>query len=202
MVAGVVLAAVGLTGCGGDSGADPEAELAGIVREPLPVVDEAALPDVTHRGEPFVFRGDEDGLLLVYFGYTSCPDVCPTTMADLRIVLDELGDDADRISVAMATVDPDRDSEDSLVAYVESFVEDAHALRTDDDDQLRAAADAFGADYAVTVTDDGEIEVAHTGAVYAVDAEGSLLLQWPFGTPFEDIESDVRTLLAQSTPET
>lgn len=195
-VVAVVTATTGLAGCG-DDGADPEAELAGIVREPLPVVDGVELPDVNQDGEAFALRGAENGLLLVYFGYTSCPDVCPTTMADLRSALDGLGDDADRVAVAMATIDPDRDTPDVLTSYVDAFVEDGHALRTEDDAELRAATDAFGADYSVTEADDGEIEVVHTGSVYAVDPEGRMLVQWPFGTPFDDIENDLKTLLAR-----
>ena len=76
--------------CGGD-----ERELVGLTRDPEPQVDGVALPDVSRGGAPFDFRAPDGGLLVVYFGYTNCPDVCPTTMADLRVALDDLGDDAD-----------------------------------------------------------------------------------------------------------
>ena len=183
VVAGLVLALAGLVGCG-DDGAEVPAELSGIVREPLPVVDTVELPDATNDGEPLPFRADDQGLLLVYFGYTSCPDVCPTTMADLRVAVEGLDADADRVEVAMATIDPDRDSGEALGSYVQSFIEDGHALRTDDDELLRAATDAFGADYSVSEAEDGEIEVMHTGSVYVVDDEGRMLVQWPFGTSY------------------
>ena len=201
VVVGLVLAIAGLVGCG-DDGADPEAELSGIVREPLPVVDTVALPDATRDDEPLPFRGGDQGLLLVYFGYTSCPDVCPTTMADLRVAVESLGADAERVEVAMATIDPDRDSGAALTSYVQTFVEDGHALRTADDDLLRSATDAFGADYSVTEAEDGEIEVTHTGSVYVVDDAGRMLVQWPFGASTGDIENDLRTLLARVESET
>ena len=138
----------------------------------------------------------------MYFGYTSCPDVCPTTMADLRVAVESLGADAERVEVAMATIDPDRDSGEALTSYVQTFVEDGHALRTADDDLLRSATDAFGADYSVTEAEDGEIEVTHTGSVYVVDDAGRMLVQWPFGTSAGDIENDLRTLLARVGSET
>ena len=75
----------------------------------------------------------------MYFGYTNCPDVCPTTMADLGAALDRLDDeDAARVDVAMVTVDPERDTA-VLADYVQSFVADAHAMATDDPAALRAA---------------------------------------------------------------
>ncbi|MCP3856569.1 MAG: SCO family protein [Actinomycetia bacterium] len=181
--------------CGSD---DPEpAVLAGIQRIPLPDVGELALPTTT--GTDLAMQADEDGLLLVYFGYTSCPDVCPTTMSDIRMALRELGDDAERISVAMATVDPNRDTDDILDGYVKAFVDDGIALRTEDDSLLRASADVFGVTYSVAESEEGEIEVTHSGFLYAVDDQGLLQVTWPFGTPADDILSDLEILLDQET---
>lgn len=172
-------------------------EPAGIVRDPAPVVGATSLPDVADGSGEFHFTADRDGVLVVYFGYTSCPDVCPTTMADLRRALEELGGRADSVDVAMATVDPGRDTDEVLTDYVRSFVAGGRALRTTDDDALRAAADAFGADYTVTTADDGTVEVEHTGFLYAVDDQGLLRLTWPFGTEWQTIEGDLRWLLEQ-----
>lgn len=169
-------------------------ELTGFVRTPLPDVARTSLPDVSRGGDEFVFRAPGDGILLVYFGYTSCPDVCPTTLADVRKALGELGGDADRVTLAMATVDPERDTDRVLTGYVQTFVRDAHALRTTDDDVLRMAAGVFGADYEVS-TVDGSIEVIHTASLYGVDSEGRLRVTWPFGTSWEDLASDMEILL-------
>jgi protein SCO1/2 len=84
-----------------------------------------------------------------------------------------------------------------LTGYVQTFVPDAHALVTTDDERLRAAADAFGASYGVEVDDDGEPEVFHTGFLYAVDDDGKLVLTWPFGMPAADFEHDIGLLLDQ-----
>ncbi len=150
-------------------------------------------------GEELPFRAEDGHVLLAYFGYTHCPDVCPTTLADVRSALADLGDDADRVDLAMATIDPDRDTGDVLTPYVRSFVPDAHALRTTDDDQLQVAADLFGVTYDVSTDDAGEVEVTHSGFLYAVDDQGRLLVSWPFGTPSEDVAHDLELLLDQGS---
>lgn len=171
------------------------AELAGFVRSPLPSMLEASLPDAGAGGVDFEMRAAQDDLLLVYFGYTACPDVCPTTLADLKVALREIGDDADRVTVAMATIDPDRDTDEIITAYVQSFIPDAHGLRETDAEALRASADLFGADYGVTVTDDA-YDVIHTAHVYAIDDEGLLQVTWAFGTDPETIAADIEILLS------
>ena len=126
------------------------AQLSGFVRDPLPDVSVASLPDVSSDGVDLSMRAPEGEILLLYFGYTSCPDVCPTTLADLRTALRQIGDTATRVNVAMATIDPERDTDEVITGYVQSFIPGAHALRTDSPDELRAAANVFGADYGVS----------------------------------------------------
>jgi protein SCO1/2 len=170
------------------------AQPAGIVRDPAPEVGGFALPDSDGVERSFV--GPEGGYLLVYFGFTNCPDVCPTTMADLRQALSDIGDDAERFEVAMVTVDPDRDGYAEVQRYVDTFFGDGLALRTEDDDRLREVAGGFGADYDVALVD-GEVEVGHTAYLYAVDEDGRMLLQWPFGVSADDIAGDLEILLDQ-----
>jgi protein SCO1/2 len=184
-----------LSACGGDD----ERELAGYLREPEVRVDEAALPDVSRGGEPFTMRAQPDGLLLVYFGYTNCPDVCPTTLTDVRAALRQMDDDqAARVDLAMVTIDPARDAP-GLTDYVQTFVDGAHALVTDDDELLREAADAFGVSYLVTTNDAGEIEVSHSPQLYVVGDDGTLLLTWPFGVTPDDLAADIDVLLEDQT---
>ncbi len=192
----VLISLVALASCG-----DGEpAPFAGYERNPTPIVVDQELPVVDADGgaQPFTFRADEGDLLLVYFGYTSCPDVCPTTLADTRAALDEIGDDAAAVDLAMITIDPEVDRPEILVPYVTSFIPSALAVWTDDDTALRRTATAFGADYGRIEGANGEPEVYHTGSLYAVDAEGRLLLTWPFGTSIEDLTSDLRRLLDEA----
>ena len=85
-----------------------------------------------------------------------------------------------------------------LDGYVSNFVDDGVALRTDDDAALRAATDAFGANYEVSTNADGDVEVAHTGELYAVDDSGTVVMQWPFGTSYESLARDLRSLLGEA----
>ncbi len=200
------VATLALAACGSDesqtavtSGDAPPATgervLAGIVRDPAPSVDATPVPSLTDPGTDVVFRGEPGGYQAVYFGYTNCPDVCPTTMADWTVALRRLPDDiAERIHTVMVTVDPERDNE-LLAGYVQSFVPDAEAAGTLDDDVLAAAAEPFGASYSVTTGDDGEIEVAHSGFLYFVDDQGKLLVTWPFGISSTDMAADVEQLV-------
>ena len=190
--------AVALGGCGGDdpaTGDGADDQLSGYRREPAPSVAEVRLPSAAGGGE-VDFVAPEDAVLIVYFGYTSCPDVCPTTMSDLRRALSWLPeDDRSRVEFTMVTVDPARDVPEKLDAYVTTFLPEGRSARTEDDAQLRAAADAFGADYSVTTDDEGEVEVSHTAELYAVDDTGHIVLQWPFGTTAEALAEDLATLL-------
>jgi protein SCO1/2 len=170
-------------------------ELAGFVRTPLPEVGGQTLPDAGAGGEAFAMRASEGRLLLVYFGFTNCPDVCPTTLADIRAAFRDLGDAAEQVEVAMVTVDPDRDTDEILTGYVQSFVPGAHALRTTDDDALLEVATAFGAGYEVSVDADGTVEVIHTAHVFVVDDAGLIQVTWPFGTEPSDMVSDLEILL-------
>lgn len=193
-VAALLLVAITLVSCGSDVADAPT----GMVRDPAPDVGAVALPDESVAGAPFSMRAETDGLLVVYFGYTSCPDICPTTLADLRYAVAELGDDGDLVDVAMVTVDPGRDDGERLTAYIQTFFPGGHALRTDDDETLQAAADAFGAVYEVVESDDG-IDVGHSAFLYAIDSAGLIRLQWAFGVAAKDLQHDLKFLLEKAT---
>lgn len=192
---GLVMAATMTVGCSSSTH-----QLVGYQRSPLPQVGQLSLPAVEADGATtdFPFVAPARGLLLVYFGYTSCPDVCPTTMADLRRALDKLGSDSSRVELAMTTIDPQVDTPDVLSGYVRSFVGSAVALRTTDDARLRPVAQAFGADYGHELVD-GTSSVFHTSSVYAVDPGGNVVLTWSFGTTWQDMAADLRQLLDRPT---
>ncbi len=194
---GAVLISLVLAGtaCGGD---EADASLTGIVREPAPVVGEQTLPSLTEPGDDLEFRAEPGGLQVVYFGYTNCPDVCPTTLADLTVALRKLPDDlAERVETVMVTVDPTRDLP-ILADYVRSFIPDAAAGGTEDDAVLRAAAEPFGVSYDVRTLDDGTVEVDHSPFLYAVNDRGELALTWQFGASSDDMASDIEALLEEA----
>lgn len=171
---GLVGAAVLLTGCRSTS-----ATLQGVVIEPSPSVVSVTLPPGSSALASVVPKAGS--VNLVYFGYTHCPDVCPTTLAGLKRVFSELGAKRTaRVNLAMFTVDPKRDRPSVLREYLDYFDERFSPIVIDDPKQLRSIADAFGADYSVTTSAKGDIEVSHTGGLYAVDSTGHIAVQWPF----------------------
>ncbi len=175
--------------------------LSGITRpEPLQV-GEVTVPDATTGGAGGDFTmkaAAPDELLIAYFGYTSCPDICPTTLADLRTAFEQVGPDAERVDMAMVTVDPERDTGAKLSNYLGSFFSEYHALRQPDLGLLAAAEEPFGAQSSVVHNDDGSVDVSHTAITYVVDDQGEVLVEWPFGTEAEAMADDLTVLLGRS----
>lgn len=182
-------------GCGGR---EPTTSLKGFTRTPVPHVGQLSLPDVAAAGAPMRLRAARGRLLLLYFGYTSCPDVCPTTFADVGAALAQLPADRRKtVTVALVTVDPARDTPRVLDRYMRHFFSDWHALRTTDRRALRTVERAFGASHkAEPARADGTYAVSHTALLYAIDEHGAVRVEWPFGTAAADIAADLRTLTA------
>lgn len=170
----------------------------GAVIDPPRSVLGTAIPDAANGDRPFSFRAAPGHLLLVYFGYTNCPDICPTTLSDIRrsLTLPELASHRSDVDLAMVTVDPERDTGPLLTRYLESFHRGAHALRTENPDVLATIAKTFGATY--SVVDPGHNlprEVGHSALTYGVDDRGKLVAQWAFGTPSADFAHDFAMIL-------
>jgi len=191
---GVLLTSALLVACGDDTPYVP----AGLVRTPAPDVGALSLPESTGGGADFAFRAEPGHLLLLYFGYTGCPDICPTSLSDIRSALRQIGEDrAARVDVAFATVDPNRDNDSVMTAYIHAFFADGHGLRTDDPERLATVAAPLGVSYDVSTNADGYVEVIHSAWIYAIDDQGLLRLMWPFGTEPEDIAADLKYLLRE-----
>ena len=136
------------------------------------------------------FRGKA---VVVFFGFTQCPDVCPTTLADLAGVLKNLGTDADRVQVLFITVDPERDTPELLAQYVHAFDPRFIALRGDLAATQRVAKDfkiyfekrKQGASYTID----------HSAQSYVLDAQGRLRLLVRHDRLVADLPDDLRTVL-------
>jgi len=138
------------------------------------------------------FRGK---VVLMYFGYTFCPDACPTTLTQLKKVAPALGDRASDVQVLMVTIDPARDTPEVLREYLAHFDPSFIGL-TGTDEEILAAATPFGIyfnKHAGTAATGYLVD--HTTSVLAIDKEGYLRLIYGFETPGEDIAADVRELL-------
>lgn len=186
----VIVGLVLLTACSAE-----EVTLAGYERDPDPSVGAVTLPAANLPTDAFAFKAEPGKLLMVTFGFTNCPDFCPTTLADTRLAFNELGARAEDVDLAWVTIDPARDDAAAATQYVEAFIDGGIALRTDDPSELLTAADAFGVTYRIDENDQGQIEVGHTTHTYLVDDTGSLILTWTFGVLAADIASDLNIML-------
>jgi protein SCO1/2 len=136
-------------------------------------------------------------LVVVFFGYTQCPDVCPTTMAELAEAKRMLGADGARVQGIFVTVDPDRDSAELLKAYVANFGPDIAALRGSLE-QVREAAKEFKVFFAkVPGKTDTSYTVDHTAGSYVFDAQGRVRLFTRYGSGAKALAEDLKILLAE-----
>ena len=140
------------------------------------------------------FRGKA---VVVFFGFTHCPDVCPTTLADLSRVMEGLGADADRVQVLFITVDPERDTPEDLGKSVHAFDPRFIALRGDADSTQRVAKD-FKIYYEKRKQGDS-YTVDHSAQSYVFDPRGRLRLLVRPQDITADLPDDLRTLLKESS---
>jgi protein SCO1/2 len=152
-----------------------------------------ALPDVDGRMRTLAdFRGR---VVVVFFGFTQCPDVCPTTLQELALIKQELGADGARVVPVFITVDPERDTPDLLKAYVANFSPDAVALRGNAE-QLQATAKAFRVIYNKVPNRSGDgYTMDHTAASFVFDPQGRLRLYARYGQGPQALLGDIRQLL-------
>ena len=136
-------------------------------------------------------------VVLVFFGYTQCPDVCPTTMTELAEVKRSLGADGARVQGIFVTVDPERDSAALLKAYVANFGPDITGLRGSPD-EIKAAAKEFKVFYSkVPGKTDTSYTVDHTAGSYVFDAKGRVRLFTRYGSGAKALADDLKLLLAE-----
>ncbi|HUN91520.1 MAG TPA: SCO family protein [Burkholderiaceae bacterium] len=134
-------------------------------------------------------------VVAVFFGYTHCPDVCPTTMADLAQVRQKLGNLGGGLQVIFVTLDPERDTAPMLASYVPKFDPSFIALRGDPD-QIARTAKEFKVFYQKVAGDSPDsYTLDHTAGTYVFDREGRIRLFMKYGEPAADVEADLRRLL-------
>ncbi|MFN2165088.1 MAG: SCO family protein [Anaerolineae bacterium] len=185
----LTLLAATLVACGGPS------FRGSVLDEPLAVPDFSL---TNQRGETFHLSAQRGNVVLLFFGYTQCPDVCPTTLATWRQVHEALGDDAGRVRFVFVTVDPERDTPERLGLHVGAFNPDFIGL-TGAPDELQPVYDFFGV-YFEKDTSSGSAAgylISHTATTFVLDPEGNWRLRESYGTPVEDLAYDIRELLQE-----
>jgi len=167
------------------------------VQEPNLDVSDVEMP--TTEGDEMAIAAAPGQLLVVYFGFTYCPDICPTTLSTVARALDELDpDDAARVRVGMVTVDPERDTADGLEAYLAGFFDDPLAWREPDPGELLRDAEQFGVSYQIEAHELGETDydVGHTPLLFVIDDTGTVRVQWPEGFERAAMVDDLELLLS------
>ena len=206
LVALLAVLALLAAACGGSETVDPGQVdtvqgRVGYSRTPAPQVGDIAMVDysVDPAGEAYSIRAGNDGLLLVYFGYLSCPDVCPMTLADISVALEMMPPElAAKVEMAMISVDPERDEGVEIASYLDVFVERNHGLLAPDEASLAAAGERFSAVWEIEDHEPGEVYlVSHSAVTYVVDDTGTVVWELPFGSEPEALAVALEAVFAE-----
>jgi protein SCO1/2 len=159
----------------------------------LRYAEDFALTD--HNGVPRNLASFKGKVVLVFFGYTQCPDVCPTTMVELASVMKELGPQADQLQVLFITLDPERDTQQLLAEYVPAFDKRFLGLRGDAAATAKVAKE-FKVFYAkVPGKEPGSYSMDHTAGSYVFDKDGKVRLFVRHGQGTGPLVQDLKQLL-------
>jgi len=137
------------------------------------------------------FRGR---VMMVFFGFTHCPDICPTTAASFGKILESLGDKANMVAPIFITVDPQRDTPTVLKEYLGNFDKRIIGL-TGSEEQTKQVAYAYKAYFAKSNTAAGDESVDHSGFIYLMDKNGAYVQHFPYDASVKDITDAVSNLL-------
>jgi protein SCO1 len=151
----------------------------------------------SHDGQAFRLQDLRGKAILLFFGYTSCPDMCPLTMSRIASARDELGDDASRVATLFVSVDPNRDTPAVLKEYVESFAMPVIGL-TGTDEELAKMAAAYHAQYQMVAASPSYL-MNHTTAVFLIDPKGTLRALFAYNEKPEILAAALRTVLDEGS---
>ena len=152
-----------------------------------------------HNGKRRTLPEFKGKVVVVFFGYTHCPDVCPVTLSELANVAAELGKDAERMQVLFITVDPERDTPEVLAKYVPAFNPAFLGLYGDADATARTGKE-FKVFYQKQATPGGGYSVDHSGGTFIYDTAGRVRLFASYGQGAAKMLADIRMLLSAAGP--
>ena len=162
--------------------------------EPYPIAKEIELG--RENGSRFRLSDMRGKAVLLFFGYTSCPDICPTTLAELKQALDELGEEkAKQVQVLFVTVDPERDNPKHVQEYVNHFSPNFIGLSGTESELIKVWQDYGVFREIVDGTSAAGYIVNHTARVTLIDQDGNMRVSFAFETPVEDIVHDLKLVL-------
>jgi protein SCO1/2 len=180
----LLLSLIGLAACGGRAAS-------------LPVLPGGDFTLTDHNGQPFALSSLRGKVVLLFFGYTSCPDACPTTLSKLASVYRRLGSDAQRVKTLYVSVDPERDTPEVLKADLASFNIDALGL-TGTKEQIDKVVALYGAAYSITPMpiSAAKYVVSNSTSLYVLDVNGRTRAEYPYEATVGDLVDGIRKILA------
>lgn len=188
LIVGLTLAVVG-----GVWLLDRNYQYQGVVIDPPAQAADFTLTD--QNGQPFRLSDQRGRLVLIYFGYTNCPDVCPITLSDYKRIKAGLGKLAEQVTFVFITIDPERDTVPRLKEYLANFDPDFIGL-TGDRVTLEPVWKAYGVYQQKQDTGSAAgYLVDHTSRIYTIDAQGNWRINYPFGMETDKIVRDLQHLL-------
>ena len=149
-----------------------------------------------HNNQPFTEEDFKGKWSFLFFGFTHCPDVCPTTLAEVAAVMEDLGTDAEKVQAIFITIDPERDTPAALAEFVPLFDAGIIGL-TGTPEQIAETSDTFPIFYErieEASAPDG-YTMGHTSHLFLFDPQAGLADSWAYGTPAEEILADLRERL-------
>nr|WP_321982141.1 SCO family protein [uncultured Cohaesibacter sp.] len=152
-----------------------------------------------HTGKPVTYADFADKPMAIYFGYTFCPDVCPTTLSEMALWVEALGEDAKKMNFVFVTVDPERDTQEAIGDYVNAFFDQLIGLRGTRE-QTDAVIKAYRV-YAKKVDDgsgDGDYVMDHTASVFLMKKGGAFSGTISFGETQDSAVEKLRNLIASA----
>jgi protein SCO1/2 len=150
---------------------------------------------VYDTGEPVELSDLDDQVVLVYFGYTYCPDLCPTMLGTISRALDDIDEDVERVTAMMVTVDPSRDTPEVLADYVGHFGDHIRGVWGTESD-VRSVASGYGVTFSYDEPDEeGNYLVSHTGSLFAIDPGGALRVVYPVELTSDALAADLQDML-------
>ncbi len=163
--------------------------------EPYPPAPEFSLTD--SNGDVINLGDIRRKVVLLFFGYTYCPDICPTTLAGLKLAMKDLGKKSDQVQVIFISVDPKRDTSESMQSYVERFDPAFIGLSGTEEELSPIWADYGIFREIVEGSSENNYIVNHTGRIILIDQDGNLRLSYGLQVDPEDISQDIQILLRQ-----
>jgi protein SCO1/2 len=150
--------------------------------------------------ESRAYSGDDfkGHVTVLLFGFTQCPDICPTTLLNLSAVLEQLGEKSSLVQIAFVTVDPERDTAEVLQDYMSSFGPNFVGL-TGEPDAVRLVAKAFKVFFQKVPLPGGDYTMDHSVAIYALDKHARVRLMFTMNRQLEDIAHDILELLREAS---